>query len=107
MEALEAAVSHAVDSSLPKETLKAVLEAALDPKRLPETYGIRSAVSPLSDASLPTYCIDVKEKQELQGVAAANFEDITRCQSSCSRTCMCARVLCGFLSEQDLCLGRA
>ncbi len=55
VEALEAAVSSAVDSSLPKEALKAVLEAALDPKRLPQSYGVRSAVSPLNDVQMPMY----------------------------------------------------
>lgn len=48
-------MSSAVDSSLPKEALKAVLEAALDPKRLPQSYGVRSAVSPRNDVQMPMY----------------------------------------------------
>ena len=48
-------MSHAVDLSLPREALKGVLEAALDPKRLPQSYAVRSAVSPINDVSVPTH----------------------------------------------------
>ncbi len=46
-------MSNAVDSQLPPATLKAVLEAAVDPKRRPESAAARAAVGAAVDAGLP------------------------------------------------------
>jgi hypothetical protein len=50
VEALQAAVSDAVDSQLPRDTLKTVLEAAVDPKRRPDSAAARVAVDAVVDA---------------------------------------------------------
>lgn len=50
VEALRAAVSDAVDSQLPRDTLKTVLEAAVDPKRRPDSAAARAAVDAVVDA---------------------------------------------------------
>ncbi|BDA48192.1 hypothetical protein COCOBI_11-4520 [Coccomyxa sp. Obi] len=74
VKALEAAVSNAVDSSLPKETLKAVLEAVLDPKRLPQSYGIRSAVGAAVDAGASPAAVKALAKTGIQ----LEYQDVGR-----------------------------